>query len=147
MADLILNIPRNYEPKLKNRWLLKFPEEFNIHEFCLSKTSRPSITYSNNNIVRFIQKFILKPKWNNILIELRDFISPSSTQLIWGLLESKNKFTYNLELLDPTGVIIEHWLIKDCEIVSTNFDEINYSHNKLVTITIIVKPKSVKLLF
>ncbi len=43
MADLLMKMPVPYEPKKKNRWLLRFPADLGIQEWWLASASRPSI--------------------------------------------------------------------------------------------------------
>jgi hypothetical protein len=42
----------------------------------------------------------------------------------------------DLELLDPTGVVVEKWLLQQCFITSLNFGELDYSRDDLANIDV-----------
>ena len=42
MADLLMKMPVPYEPKRKNRFILRFPSTLGINEWYVTSTSRPS---------------------------------------------------------------------------------------------------------
>ena len=44
MADLLMKMPVPYEPKRKNRFILRFPSSLGINEWFVESTSRPQIT-------------------------------------------------------------------------------------------------------
>jgi hypothetical protein len=41
----------------------------------------------------------------------------------------------DLEMLDPTGVVVEKWLIEDAFLTSVNFDSLGYNTDGLATIS------------
>jgi hypothetical protein len=57
------------------------------------------------------------------------------------------KLDYNLEMLDPTGVVVEKWEIRGCEILEANFGLLNYESEDVAQCVLIIKPKSAKLVF
>ena len=42
MADLLMKMPVPYEPKRKNRFILRFPSSLGINEWYVTSTARPS---------------------------------------------------------------------------------------------------------
>ena len=124
MADLLLRMPLPYEPKKKNRWVLRFPSELGIQEWWLSTAARPSIT-QNEIAIPFLntETYVLgKYNWNPIAVTFRDPIGPSAAQALmeWVRLHSESvtgrqcyaagyKKPDQLEMIDPTGVVIEKW--------------------------------------
>ena len=50
MGDLLLNMPLEYEPLRKNRFLLRFPSDLGIQEWWVSNASRPTITMGETEI-------------------------------------------------------------------------------------------------
>ena len=50
MADLLMKMPVPYEPKRKNRFIMKFPSDLGIAEWIVSSASRPSITINEVEI-------------------------------------------------------------------------------------------------
>ena len=43
MADLLMKMPFNYEPKRKNRFIITFPSSLGINSWYVESTSRPKI--------------------------------------------------------------------------------------------------------
>jgi hypothetical protein len=41
----------------------------------------------------------------------------------------------NLEMLDPTGVVVEKWILEDTFLTSVNFDSLAYSQDAIATIS------------
>ena len=50
MADLLMKMPIPYEPKKKNRFILRFPSSLGINEWYVESTSRPNITIGSVEI-------------------------------------------------------------------------------------------------
>ena len=94
MADLLMKMPFQYEPKKKNRWLLRFPAELGIQEWWLASASRPSIT-QNEVEIPFLNTstwVIGRFTWESISVTFRDPIGPSAAQAImeWVRLQSES---------------------------------------------------------
>jgi len=126
MSDKILKMPIPYEPMKKNRWILKFSEPFSkIQIWWLSKASRPSYN-------------TLDETWDDMVIVLRDPIGESTSKIILdGLAKIKNsnyEINLELEMLDPTGVVIEKWNVNGI-IAKVNFGELDYIMDESVDIT------------
>lgn len=153
-------LPKQYEPKRNHRWVLIFdeneedilgstthikPSDNIIQSWFLKETCRPSYTTKYISIFGFNIK--LRSKWDNIKMVLLDPIGPSAAQAVWKLLKSKENFDYKLQMLDPTGVPVEEWDIKGCELISVDFGSLSYDNDEIANITLVVKPKDVKLLF
>lgn len=122
------------EPKLKNRFLIRFSENFGFKDWTFTKTNRPIITNTGNRFV-----------WNEINLILYDTINPSASECVMKLIENNKPFDYFMDILDPTGVVIEKWKICGCVITYVNFGELDYSNNSLAEISMIIKPTSIKL--
>ena len=43
-------------------------------------------------------------------------------------------------MLDPTGVVISQWIIKEAMITSVKFSELDYSGDDVATIDLTLKP-------
>ena len=50
MADLLMKMPIPYEPKKKNRFILRFPSSLGINEWYVESTSRPNISIGSVEI-------------------------------------------------------------------------------------------------
>lgn len=134
-------LPMPFEPKKKNRWLVIFPEKLGIQEWWLQKGQRPK--HGNG-------------KWCDFTITVYDPISPSAAQAFFALLETYgtkkklfggNLFTIELELLDPTGVVIEKWEIDFSQIKSMDFGSLDVKANEFCTITTTFKVSNAKLIY
>lgn len=140
-------IPEPYEPKVQNRWLVTFPEEFKISPYFVVRTERP--TYTRHVDVLFGFYFRTRPEWCSITMTLNDPVEDSISRKLMRLINIDNPktFTYALEMLDPTGVSVERWLIKDCVIQTIVFGGLDYCHDSLVEITMTIKPNDVELIY
>lgn len=151
MADLLLRMPLPYEPKKKNRWILRFPSELGIQEWWLSSAARPSIT-QNEVAIPFLntETYVLgKYNWNPIAVTFRDPIGPSAAQALmeWVRLHSESvtgrqgyaagyKKDIQLEMLDPTGVVIEKWTLVNTWLSGDiNFGDLSYDSGDLADIS------------
>ena len=93
MSDLLLKMPLVYEPKMKNRWIFRFPADLGIQEWTLESASRPAIT-QNATEIQFLNTstwVVGRYTWDDIQVTFRDPIGPSTTQAVqeWVRLESE----------------------------------------------------------
>jgi len=133
------------EPKFENRFIVQFPEEFNIESWAVQFMNRPKFNFK-------------KKKWENIKIKFIDPIAPSTSERLMELIKSysaglclkKKKFEIKIETLDPTGVPIETWLISECKIIEVDFGNWEYHEIKngdtIIHPTMTIKPKSCELI-
>lgn len=150
MADLLMKMPVPYEPKRKNRWLFRFPSDLGIQEWWLQSAARPTITQNEveipflNTSTWVIGRFI----WEAIDVTFRDAIGPSTAQAImeWVRLHSESvtgrqgyaagyKKDIEIEMLDPTGVVIEKWVLQGTMIVSANFGDLAMDDDSIADVT------------
>jgi hypothetical protein len=162
MADLLMRMPTPYEPKRKNRWLIRFPSELGIQEWWASTASRPTIT-QEAKAIPFIntETYVVgRFTWGTIDVTFRDPIGPSASQALmeWVRLHSESvtgrqgyaagyKKNVDLEMLDPTGVVVEKWRLEGTFISSANFNNLDYSSDDLADITVTLRPDRCILLF
>jgi len=110
----------NLEYKHNNRYVVTFPRPFEIDPWACISGNRPSFFVDDND----------KKIWEPITFVFVDPIGPSTSHaLMRGYdelekLESK-EIVVKLELLDPTGELIEQWDISG-KIRSINFGWVNY---------------------
>jgi hypothetical protein len=154
MSELLMKMPVPYEPKRKNRWLIKFKGYYKeMPIWAPSKTSRPKwvatktpkypITHANS------WDSIGDGDWADLEIYLRDPIANSPTKILmqaFNLSGKKKKIKYTLELLDPTGIVIEKWKIKGM-VKEFDFGELDYSIDALAEIKMVIKATKVRLVF
>lgn len=150
MSDLLLKMPLNYEPLRQNRWLLRFPSDLGIQEWWLTSAARPSIQQEETQIpfLNTSTYVVGRYQWQTIEITLRDPIGPSASQAMmeWVRLHSESvtgrqgyaagyKRDVELEMLDPTGVVVSKWILKNTMLTIVNFGQLNYNQSDLATIT------------
>lgn len=150
MADLLMKMPVSYEPKRKNRWLFRFPSDLGIQEWWLQSAARPTITQNEveipflNTSTWVVGRFI----WEAIDVTFRDAIGPSTAQAImeWVRLHSESvtgrqgyaagyKKDVEIEMLDPTGVVVEKWILQGTMITSANFGDLAMDDDAIADVT------------
>jgi hypothetical protein len=130
-----------YEPKFCNRYLVEFPEQFQFVQWSVRTVNKPK--YTNG-------------EWENIKVEFSDPIGPSTSQSLYRVVEylinKKNSgdnsmFDIKIQSLDPTGVVIEEWIINIKEILTINFGDLDYQNSDILKPYLIIKPRYCKLNF
>jgi hypothetical protein len=150
MADLLMKMPIPYEPKRQNRFILRFDSSLGINEWFVESTSRPHITIGATEI-QFLNTstFVAgRFNWQTINVTFRDPIGPSAAQALmeWVRLHAESvtgrmgyaagyKKDIELEMLDPTGVVVEKWILQGTFLTDLNFNELDYSRDDIATIT------------
>jgi hypothetical protein len=122
-----------YEPKRNNRFLVEFPEQFNIELWAVQKINKPKFTDG---------------KWEDIKIEFIDPIGPSTSQSLFGIVNflktnnsnDKKLFDVKIKSLDPTGVEVEEWVVEVEKVLTINFGELDYADDKIQQPYLILKP-------
>ena len=162
MADLLMKMPIPYEPKRQNRFILRFPSSLGINEWFVESASRPSIKIGATEI-QFLNTstFVAgRFNWDPISVKFRDPIGPSAAQALmeWVRLHAESvtgrmgyaagyKKDINLEMLDPTGVVIEKWLLQSCFLTNVDFQSLDYAQDGLAKIQATLRPDRCILLF
>jgi hypothetical protein len=155
MADLLMKMPVPYEPKRQNRFILRFPSSLGINEWFVESTYRPNIKI-NATEIQFLNTSTYvagRFTWNEINVKFRDPIGPSAAQALmeWVRLHAESvtgrmgyaagyKKDIDLELLDPTGVVVEKWILQGTFLTNVNFDSLSYSQDALATISATLRP-------
>jgi hypothetical protein len=157
MADLLLRSPLTYEPKKINRWLIRFPNDVGIQTWALKSAARPKVNITKNEM-KFINTSTFvngSYVWSEIPMTIRDFIAPSQSQALieWFRLHAESvtgRMGYNvgsaknieIEVLDPTGVVVEKWLCVNCIIVGeVDFGQLDYDNDDVMEISFNVQPQ------
>jgi hypothetical protein len=149
MADLLMKMPIPYEPKRQNRFILRFPSSLGINEWFVESTARPHITITSvpipflNTSTYVAGRF----EWQTINCVFRDPIGPSAAQALmeWVRLCAESvtgrmgyaagyKKDIDLEMLDPTGVVVEKWILYGTFMTDVNFNSLAYNTDALATI-------------
>ena len=150
MADLLMKMPIPYEPKRQNRFILRFPSSLGINEWFVESTSRPHIMIGATEIQFLNTSTYVAGRftWQTINVTFRDPIGPSASQALmeWVRLHAESvtgrmgyaagyKKDVDLEMLDPTGVVVEKWILYGTFLTDVNFNQLSYSQDALATIT------------
>ena len=150
MADLLMKMPIPYEPKRENRWILRFPSSLGINEWYVESTSRPKLSIASKEI-EFLNTstFVAgRFKWEPISVKFRDPIGPSASQAImeWIRLCAESvtgrmgyaagyKKNVDLEMLDPTGVVVEKWILEGSFLLGYDGGSLAYNSDNIAGIT------------
>ena len=150
MADLLMKMPIPYEPKRKNRFILRFPSTLGINEWFVETAARPHITIKDVEIPFLNTSTYVAGRftWGTISVKFRDPIGPSASQALmeWVRLCAESvtgrmgyaagyKKNIDLEMLDPTGVVVEKWIMEGTWMKDVNFNSLGYSDDKVATVT------------
>lgn len=133
-----------YELKKNNRFIVEFPEEFNMPAYFVKSINRPTF-YINDN----------ENWWGHIKIEFYDPIGPSMSQSLYKLISKymqkinneDHLFEINVMMLDPTNEIVETWNIKVKNIFEMNFGDLDMENNDPTILSMTIEPKSCSLVF
>jgi hypothetical protein len=150
MADLLMKMPIPYEPKRENRWILRFPSSLGINEWYVESFSRPKLTI-NSKEIEFLNTstFVAgRFKWEALSVKFRDPIGPSASQAVmeWIRLCAESvtgrmgyaagyKKNVDLEMLDPTGVVVEKWILEGAFLTSYDGGTLAYNSDNIAGIT------------
>ena len=153
--SLLNKMPRVYEPKRKNRFLFRFPSDLGIQEWYVESSSRPSISQGATEI-QFMNTstYVLgRYTWDEMNITFRDPIGPSASQATMERVRHGSesvtgrqgyaagyKRDIELEMLDPSGNVVEKWVIVGAFLTNVKFDDLNYSQDDIATITATLRP-------
>ena len=142
---------RNWEPKLKNRFIMNID---GINAYLIKAINRPTIEAEevelrHMNVSRYVKG---KTTWSTLDITLYDPIVPSAAQQVieWIRLghESvtgrdgysyfyKKNVTFNL--LGPVGDLVEEWELIGAFPLTTNFGELSFEDSTPVEITVTLR--------
>ena len=150
MADLLMKMPIPYEPKRENRWILRFPSSLGINEWYVESTARPKLTIQSKEI-EFLNTstFVAgRFKWDPLQVKFRDPIGPSASQAVmeWIRLCAESvtgrmgyaagyKKNVDLEMLDPTGVVVEKWILEGTFLLGYDGGSLSYNSDNIAGIT------------
>lgn len=154
MSDLLIKMPLVYEPLKKNRFILRFPADLGIQEWTLVSAKRPSINQTPveipflNTSTWVLGRYL----WEDISVVFRDPIGPSTSQaaMEWIRLGSESitgrqgyaagyKRDVELDMLDPNGVVVQKWILKNAFITTADFGELSMSDDSLAEVTVTLK--------
>ena len=155
MADLLMKMPVPYEPKRANRFILRFDSTLGLNEWFVESSGRPTIDIKGVEIPFLNTSTFVSGRftWGTMTVKFRDPIGPSATQAImeWVRLHAESvtgrmgyaagyKKDITLEMLDPTGVAVEKWILQGCFLTDVDFQGVSYTDDGLQTIQATLRP-------
>jgi hypothetical protein len=155
MANLLMKMPVPYEPKKQNRFILRFPSSLGINEWFVISSSRPKITIGEVEIPFLNTSTFVAGRfnWESIDVTFKDPIGPSAAQALmeWVRLHAESvtgrmgyaagyKKDIELEMLDPTGVVVEKWILQGTFLTNVDFGSLDYSSEDIAEITVTLRP-------
>jgi hypothetical protein len=150
-----MKMPVPYEPKKQNRFILRFPSSLGINEWFVISSSRPKITIGEVEIPFLNTSTYVAGRfnWESIDVTFKDPIGPSAAQALmeWVRLHAESvtgrmgyaagyKKDIELEMLDPTGVVVEKWILQGTFITNADFGSLDYSSEDIAEITVTLRP-------
>jgi hypothetical protein len=155
MADLLMKMPIPYEPKRNNRFIVRFPSSLGINEWFVETAKRPNLKITSTPIPFLNTSTYVAGRfeWQEINVTFRDPIGPSASQALmeWVRLCAESvtgrmgyaagyKKNVDLEMLDPTGVVVEKWILEGTWLQDVNFDTVAYNSDAIASITAVLRP-------
>ena len=152
--DLLLQSPIVYEPLRKNRFVFRFPSDVGISEWMVKSGNRPSINQKEVEIpfLNTSTWVVGRYTWDSLQVTFRSMIAPSSDQALmeWIRLCSESvtgrqgyaagyKRDVELQMLDPTGVAVQLWILKNAWISQCNFGSLDYNDDELADATATIR--------
>ena len=123
MADLLMKMPVPYEPKKKNRFILRFDSSLGINEWYVESTSRPQITINAVEVPFLNTSTYVAGRftWGTINVTFRDPIGPSAAQALmeWVRMHAESVGTF---------------------LTDVNFNDLSYSDDGLANIAATLRP-------
>jgi len=156
MADLLRQVPIEYELIRVNRFELQFPTELGIESWMVQKAKRPSLKINSVKIpfMNTIFSVAGQYEWEAMEIEFIQTIGPSTSEKLieWVRLHVESLtgrmgyfagYAKDLVLtsLDPTGVAVEQWTLQNCWVTDADFGQNDHGDDGLQMIKITIQPQ------
>jgi hypothetical protein len=122
-----------------NRFLVILPEELGIEPFFVSSITGPKVSFENVKVLGInthIKKYVIE----DIVLRFKPTITNNINKKLFNMGYSQKYFGMKIEMLDPTGVVFETWLMTGCQIKSVDVGTFDYSNNSLSECEVIISP-------
>jgi hypothetical protein len=131
--ELYHPIPIQEEPMLRNRWVLRLPEEVKIDAWHVDSVSNLQYDFQNG-------------RWHDIKIVIREFISGDRMRF-YDMLEffEKNRKPIRIELLDGVGIGARDMTVEEYEVVNVSMSELSYAKDGLLLSTLTIRPTCISI--
>ena len=154
MSNLLFQVPLKYEPLRQNRFIFSFPSDTGIQSWWVTSSNLPSIQQESveipflNTSTYVLGRYV----WEPITVKLKSLIGPSTNQAVmeWIRLGSESvtgrqgyaagyKRNVTIQMLDPTGVAVQKWVLINTFITTANFGGLDYSTDSLAEVDITLR--------
>lgn len=118
----------NFEPKLKNRFMVVFPDSFKIEPYLIRTVKLPTVLREGG-----VMKFT-RLSYSDCEIS---FMAGTKNKLFKSLIDTQQnnkKFTFIVQLLDPIGIVTEEYAMHGSFIKSIEFDRMDYGDKGVMEI-------------
>jgi hypothetical protein len=154
MANLLQPMPIPFEPLRKNRFFLRFPTNLGIAEWYVASAERPKIDINETEIPYLNTSTWVAGKftWQSINVVLRDPIGPSASQAVQEWIRTcaesvtgrmgyavGYKKNVDLEMLDPTGVPVQKWVLQGTWIQNADYGSLSYDDDAIADISLTLR--------
>ena len=152
MSDILSKIPLQYEPLRPNRFIVKFLDSsLGIQSWWVTSSGMPAINVNSVEIPWMNTRTYVPGRytWEKIDVTFKSLIGPSSAQALmeWVRLEAESvtgrmgyaagyKRDVTIEMLDPTGVSVQKWLLKNCFPTTVSFGSNKYDDDSISEISV-----------
>jgi len=141
-----------FEPKVKNRFILSMD---GVPSYMVKGIQRPSfkqdaLALDHINSQRYVKG---KTIWNPMKMTFYDPIVPSGAQAVmeWFRLHHESitgrdgyaefyKKDLVLNILGPVGDKVEEWILKGCQITTTEFGDLDWKSQDVMEFTVTIQP-------
>jgi len=153
--SLRIGSPVQYEPKRSNHFYLEFPDELNIETWLIQTMDRPKIAINAVPIHYFNSQHHVAGKvtFNTLNFTLLSHVGPSTEQklmewirLCYESITNRMGYAFGykkdlvLKTTDPTGVGVEKFMLKQCQVTNVDFGSNSYASDELIMPSVTVQP-------
>ena len=130
MGDCLLKAPIEHEPLRKNRFIYRFPTDLGISEWTIASGKRPSIKQGSTEIQFLNTSTYVAGRYN------WEWIRLCSESASWRQgYAAGYKRDVELELLDPSDVVVQKWILRNCWISDCDYGNLAYNDDSIADIT------------
>lgn len=120
--------PQVKECKLKNRFLVHLPKELGVDVWDVRFVNRPTIMLEPKKFLGLTYDY--KKTYSPLSLEINDTIQNKNKNLL-KFLENQQYFSFYIEELDPTGVVVDRFDLSGCNITYLSFGDLDYKSNEI----------------
>lgn len=129
---------KHINPQTKTLYLVHLPNEFEIQPFQITKIKLPTVKIKKFHFIPWLKN----EKFSNFEIELFSLIDDNFSKKLFELI-GKKSFDIKVELLDPSGIIIQNFFLNGT-LKSFTFDELEYGNDNFLKTKLIFKTNEFK---